>query len=85
MEKAPYEERCNRTRFYSICKKPGHKKTTCPDRGDMPKQPRKEARCSRCGLTGHPKSTRLKPLVLPDYAVSWYCLNPLSMVLCCGA
>jgi hypothetical protein len=32
-EKAPYEGTCSRTRFCSICKKPGHKKTTCPDHG----------------------------------------------------
>jgi hypothetical protein len=68
-EKAPYEGMCSRTRFCSICKKPRHKKTTCPDLGDMPKQPRKEAKCSWCGLTGHPKSTCLKPLVLRDYFV----------------
>jgi hypothetical protein len=68
-EKAPYEGMCSRTRFCSICKKPGHKKTTCPERGDMPKQPRREAKCSRCGIAGHRKSTCLKPLKLPDHVV----------------
>lgn len=29
-EKAPYEGLTKRTRFCSICKLPGHKKTTCP-------------------------------------------------------
>jgi hypothetical protein len=26
--------------------KPGHMKLTCPDRGDIPKKPRKESKCS---------------------------------------
>uniref|UniRef100_A0ACD5Z8E9 Uncharacterized protein n=1 Tax=Avena sativa TaxID=4498 RepID=A0ACD5Z8E9_AVESA len=42
-----------RTRFCSICKCSGHKKTTCPLRGDAPKQPRKEGRCTNCGVAGH--------------------------------
>lgn len=49
-EKAPYEELSKRTRFCSICRGKGHKKTTCPERGDAPKQPRKEAKCSNCGV-----------------------------------
>ncbi|KAK1619061.1 hypothetical protein QYE76_024578 [Lolium multiflorum] len=47
-ERAPYEDMGKRSRFCIICKKTGHKKITCPDRGDQPKQPRKEGRCSRC-------------------------------------
>lgn len=52
-EKAPYEGLSKRTRFCSICRQQGHKRTTCPDRGDVPKQPRKPARCQNCGVEGH--------------------------------
>lgn len=34
--KAPYEGLSKRTRFCSICRRQGHKRTTCPDRGDVP-------------------------------------------------
>uniref|UniRef100_A0A453IEF4 Uncharacterized protein n=1 Tax=Aegilops tauschii subsp. strangulata TaxID=200361 RepID=A0A453IEF4_AEGTS len=34
-EKASYEGLSKRTRFCSICKLLGHKKTTCPEGGDM--------------------------------------------------
>uniref|UniRef100_A0ACD5UFA8 Uncharacterized protein n=1 Tax=Avena sativa TaxID=4498 RepID=A0ACD5UFA8_AVESA len=61
-DKAPHEGTGKISRFCSICKKPGHKRTTCPARGDMPKQPRKEGRCGRCGLAGHRKSTCMKPM-----------------------
>ena len=37
-EKAPYEELSKRTRYCSICRGKGHKKTTCPERGDLPKK-----------------------------------------------
>lgn len=40
-EKAPYEGLSKRTRFCSICRREGHKRTTCPERGDAPKKPRK--------------------------------------------
>lgn len=33
-EKAPYEGLSKRTRFCSICRRDGHERTTCPDRGD---------------------------------------------------
>ncbi|KAE8821051.1 hypothetical protein D1007_00893 [Hordeum vulgare] len=52
-EKAPYEGLSKRTRFCSICKLPGHKKTTCPERGNVPKQPRKPVTSKNCGITGH--------------------------------
>jgi hypothetical protein len=52
-EKAPYEVAGKRSRFCSICKKPGHKKTTCLDRGDIPMKARQAARCSQCGVAGH--------------------------------
>ncbi|XBI45704.1 hypothetical protein VPH35_110135 [Triticum aestivum] len=31
----------------------GHKRTTCPDRGDVPKPVRRPARCKNCGVEGH--------------------------------
>ena len=49
-EKAPYEGLSKRTRFCGICRQQGHKRTTCPKRGDLPKQPHKPARCKNCGL-----------------------------------
>lgn len=52
-EKAPYEGLSKRTRFCSICRQQGHKRTTCPDRGDAPKPVRKPARCKNCGIEGH--------------------------------
>ena len=52
-EKAPYEGLSKRTRFCGICRQQGHKCTTCPERGDVPKQPRKPARCKNCGVEGH--------------------------------
>uniref|UniRef100_A0A8R7PH03 Protein FAR1-RELATED SEQUENCE n=1 Tax=Triticum urartu TaxID=4572 RepID=A0A8R7PH03_TRIUA len=52
-EKAPYEGLSKRTRFCSICRQQGHKRTTCPDRGDAPKPVRKPARCKNCGVEGH--------------------------------
>jgi hypothetical protein len=65
-ERAPYEVSGKRSRFCSICKKPGHKMTTCPDRGDLPKKERKTARCSQCGVAGHRKSTCMKPMSVPN-------------------
>lgn len=62
-EKAPYEGLSKRTRFCSICKVPGHKRTTCPDRGDVPKQPRKPVTCKNCGVTGHRRTSCTRPLV----------------------
>jgi hypothetical protein len=56
-EKAPYEDSVKRSRFCSICREPGHKRTTCPHRGDLPKKDRKVPQCSNCGLTGHRKTT----------------------------
>lgn len=52
-DKAPYEQAVKRTRFCKICRGEGHKSTTCPERGDMPKTPRKEPKCSNCGVLGH--------------------------------
>lgn len=60
-DKAPYEELSRRTRFCSTCRGKGHKRTTCPERGDLPKQPRKEAKCSNCVLAGHRKNTCTNP------------------------
>jgi hypothetical protein len=61
-EKAPYEDSVKRSRFCSICREPGHKSTTCPQRGDRPKKERKVAQCSNCGLTGHRKNTCGTPM-----------------------
>lgn len=46
-----------RIRFCTICKCSGHKRTTCPQRGDMPKQPRKHGKCMNCVVPGHRKNT----------------------------
>lgn len=59
-DRAPYELNgglSKRTRFCTICKLSGHKRTTCPMRGNAPKQPRKPGRCRNCGLTGHRRNT----------------------------
>lgn len=61
-EKAPYEDSVKRSRFCSICKERGHKSTTCPKRGDLPKKERKVPQCSNCGLTGHRKTTCGTPM-----------------------
>lgn len=60
-ETAPYEALSTRTRFCSICRGKGHKKTTCPGRGDLLKKPRKEAKCSNCGVARHRKNTCTNP------------------------
>ena len=51
-EKALYEGLSKGTRFCSICRQQGHKRTTCPDRGDAPKPVRKPARGKNCGIEG---------------------------------
>ncbi|XP_037475590.1 uncharacterized protein LOC119353105 isoform X2 [Triticum dicoccoides] len=63
-EKAPYEGLSKRTRFCMICHRQGHKRTTCPDRGDIPKQPRKSARCKNCGVEGHRRNNCNKAMEL---------------------
>ncbi|KAE8771232.1 Protein FAR1-RELATED SEQUENCE 5 [Hordeum vulgare] len=55
-EKVSYEHKQKRSRFYKICRVEGHKSTTRPDRGDLPKPPRKMPRCSKCGVIGHRKN-----------------------------
>ncbi|XBI31733.1 hypothetical protein VPH35_055269 [Triticum aestivum] len=62
-EEAPYEGLSKRTRFCSICKLPGHKRTTCPERGDVPKQPRKLVTCKNCGVIGHRRTSCTRPQV----------------------
>lgn len=52
-DKAPYKENMKRSRFCTICRVKGHKSTTCPDRGDIPKAPRKMPKCGKCGVIGH--------------------------------
>lgn len=39
----PYEETSKRTRFCTICRLPGHKSTTCPDRVPGEAKPRKRS------------------------------------------
>ncbi|VAI56483.1 hypothetical protein VPH35_110388 [Triticum aestivum] len=51
-DKAPYEKAIKRSRFCKICRVEGHKNTTCPQCGDMPKAPRKEPKCTNCGVLG---------------------------------
>lgn len=62
--KAPYEGLSKRTRFCTICRRQGHKRTTCPDRGDIRKQPRKPARCKNCGVEGHRRNNCTKAMEL---------------------
>lgn len=52
-DKAPYEQQLKRSRFCTICRGQGHKCTTCPERGDVPKMPRKLPKCTNCGVLGH--------------------------------
>jgi hypothetical protein len=61
-DKPPYEQNSKRTRFCGICRAAGHKRTTCPQRGDRPVNQRKEPQCSNCGLTGHRKTSCVKPM-----------------------
>ena len=49
-EKAPHENMSRRTRFCSICHARGHKRTTCQQRGDEPKTPRKPSKSTRCSV-----------------------------------
>ena len=56
-DKAPYENISTSTRFCSICHAPGHRRTTCPERGDEPQKPRKPLKCRRCGVEGHRRTT----------------------------
>lgn len=52
-DKAPYEQHLKRSRFFTIYRGEGHKCTTCPERGDVPKVPRKLPKCKNCGVLGH--------------------------------
>ncbi|XP_048531643.1 protein FAR1-RELATED SEQUENCE 5-like isoform X2 [Triticum urartu] len=52
-DKALYEEHLKRLQFCTICRSQGHKCTTCPERGDVPKAPRKLPKCLNCGVLGH--------------------------------
>lgn len=61
-DKPGYEITDKRSRFCKICREKGHKSTTCPKRGDLPKKPRQEPKCSNCGVAGHKKTSCCKPL-----------------------
>lgn len=52
------------TRFCSICRQPGHRSTTCRQRGDLPQKQRKESKCSNCGVGGHLNNTCGNPKVV---------------------
>ncbi|XBI08292.1 hypothetical protein VPH35_136045 [Triticum aestivum] len=65
-DKAPYEGLSKRTRFCSICRREGHKRMTCPERGDAPKKPRKPRKCKNCGIEGHRRNTCKRPLGLAE-------------------
>lgn len=60
-DKAPCEEKMKRSRFCKICRKEGQKCTTCPDRSDIPKAPRKEPKFTKCGVIGHRRNVCGKP------------------------
>ena len=50
--------------FARFCRRQGHKRTTCPERGDIPKQPRKPARCKNCGVEGHRRNNFHKAMAV---------------------
>ena len=62
--KPGYEVKDARSRFCTVCREKGHKSTTCPRRGDLPKKPRKIPTCGNCGVVGHKKTSCFNP-VLP--------------------
>jgi hypothetical protein len=62
-DKAQYEGTgglTKRTRFCTICRCSGHKRTRCPQRGDIPKEPRNIGKCTNYGIAGHRRDTCLK-------------------------
>ncbi|KAM0836997.1 hypothetical protein ACQ4PT_061956 [Festuca glaucescens] len=61
-DKLPYETKNKRSSFCTICRGERHKCTTCPMRGDAPTKPRQAARCINCGVTGHRKTSCVKPM-----------------------
>ena len=63
-DKPGYEIKDARSRFCTVCREKGHKSTTCPRRGDLPKKPRKIPTCGNCGVAGHKKTSCFNP-VLP--------------------
>ena len=71
MKKAPYEVLSKRTRFCIICRKQGHKRTTCPDPGDVPKQPSKPAKCKNYGVEGHRRNHCNKAMELRLAPGTW--------------
>lgn len=56
-DSAPYEGMSKWSRFCGICRIQGHKRVTCLQRRDTPKVPRKDAKCTNCGVAGHRKNT----------------------------
>ena len=56
-DKAPYEQQLKASQFCTICREQGHKCTTRPQPGDLPKAPRKSPKCTNCGVVGHRRYT----------------------------
>ena len=81
-EKAPYEGLNKQIRFYSICRRDGHKWTTSHKRRDAPKKPRKLGKCKNCGMEGHCRTTcnfcRMKSEIL----FLFYCYEDFLVCLC---
>lgn len=65
-EKAPYKGLSKRTRFCSVCRREGNKKTTCPERAGELKKPRKPGKCKNFGIEGHRRNTCKRPLGFAD-------------------
>ncbi|XP_047088063.1 protein FAR1-RELATED SEQUENCE 3-like [Lolium rigidum] len=54
--KPGYEVSVPRTRFCSVCRSRHHNAGSCPSVERSSKKPRREARCSNCGVVGHKKN-----------------------------
>ncbi|XP_037462969.1 protein FAR-RED IMPAIRED RESPONSE 1-like [Triticum dicoccoides] len=61
-DKSNYEINDKRSRFCTICRGKGHKRTTCPQRGNEAQKPRKIPTCTNCGIAGHRRNTCSKVL-----------------------
>uniref|UniRef100_A0A8R7K360 CCHC-type domain-containing protein n=1 Tax=Triticum urartu TaxID=4572 RepID=A0A8R7K360_TRIUA len=61
-DKPNYEIKDKRSRFCTICRGKGHKRTTCPQRGNEPQKARKIPTCTNCGIAGHRRNTCSKVL-----------------------
>ncbi|KAM0856586.1 hypothetical protein ACQ4PT_048989 [Festuca glaucescens] len=57
--KPGYEVSVPRTCFCSVCRSREHNAGRCPSVERSSKKPRREARCSNCGIAGHKKNVCL--------------------------